>query len=126
MKDFRDLFVWRKSHELTLALYKVTAKFPDEEKFGLRSQIRRCCASIPANIAEGCGKKGGAEFNRFLLIASGSGSELEYHLLFSHDLGYISAPDHSRLRASLLEVRRMLTGLITKVEKERNARVPKC
>src|SRR6185369_5712702 len=123
MKDFRNLLVWKKSHELTLALYQATTQFPDEEKFGLKSQIRRCCASIPANIAEACGTKGGGEFNRFLLIASGSGSELEYHLLLSHDLGYIPAPDYSRLRAALLEVRRMLTGLINKVDNERNVRM---
>jgi|SRR5579864_4154096 len=87
MKDFRDLKVWEKAHQLTLAIYRLTATFPREERFGLTSQVRRCSASIGANIAEGCGKRGNAEFQRFLQIASGSASELDYHLLLSHDLG---------------------------------------
>src|SRR5207245_3505899 len=79
MKDFRK--VWERAHELTLELYRMTGRFPREELFGLTSQIRRCSASIGANIAEGCGKRGNAEFQRFLQIASGSASELDYHLL---------------------------------------------
>jgi four helix bundle protein len=86
MKDFRNLKVWERAHELTLELYRMTGRFPREELFGLTSQIRRCCASIGANIAEGCGKRGNAEFQRFLQIASGSASELDYHLLLAHDL----------------------------------------
>jgi len=90
MKDFRDLKVWHKAHELTLAVYKATGDFPKEELYGLTSQIRRCSVSIAANIAEGCGKCGGAEFNRYLLMASGSASELDYHLLLAHDLKYLN------------------------------------
>jgi four helix bundle protein len=120
MKDFRNLSVWKKGHQLTLDLYKATAKFPEEEKYGLKSQIRRCSASIPANIAEGCGRRGNGEFHRFLQIASGSGSELEYHLLLSRDLGYLSATEHRRLTDQTVEVRRMLTGLIGRVEQERS------
>lgn len=66
MKDFRELKVWQKAHQLTLLTYKVTATFPREEAYGLTSQIRRACASTPANIAEGCGRSGDAEFGRFL------------------------------------------------------------
>lgn len=80
MRDFRELKVWEKSHQLTLAIYKITAIFPREELYGLTIQIRRASASIPANIAEGCGRNGVAELARFLHIAMGSASELEYHL----------------------------------------------
>ena len=120
MKDFRNLTVWEKGHQLTLEAYKVTAKFPRQEQYGLTSQIRRCCASIPANIAEGCGRRGNAEFHRFLQIASGSASELDYHFLLSHDLGFLSDSDYRKLSQSLLELRRMLTSLIHKVDSERS------
>ena len=73
MNDFRRLKVWRKSHELTLAVYKATAGFSGEELYGLTSQMRRACASIPANIAEGCGRGGDPELARFLQIAMGFG-----------------------------------------------------
>ena len=88
MKDFRNLEVWDKAHQLTLNVYRITKTFPGDEKFGLTSQIRRCAASVAANIAEGCGRTGNAEFHRFLQIAMGSASELEYHLLLSRDLEY--------------------------------------
>src|ERR1035437_2821821 len=87
MKNFRDLMVWQKAHSLTLASYRGTAEFPKQEIYGLISQIRRCSASIAANIAEGCGKGSNAEFQRFLQIAAGSASELEYHFLLAKDLG---------------------------------------
>jgi four helix bundle protein len=77
MKDFRDLLVWQKAHSLTLASYRVTDAFPKAETYGLTIQIRRCAASVAANIAEGCGKRGNGEFQRFLNIACGSASELE-------------------------------------------------
>ena len=75
MKDFRNLTVWTKAHELTLSIYRVTGTFPHEERYGLTSQMRRCSASLGANIAEGYGKKGNGEFQRFLQIASGSASD---------------------------------------------------
>jgi four helix bundle protein len=83
MKDFRQLKVWQKSHQLTLALYKLTASFPREETYGLTAQIRRASSSISANLAEGCGRNGDAELARYCSIASGSASELEYHLLLA-------------------------------------------
>ena len=89
MKDFKKQKVWQKSHRLTLDIYKATANFPREELYGLTNQLRRSCASIPANIAEGCGRNSDADFSRFLQIAMGSATELEYHLLLSHDLGII-------------------------------------
>jgi four helix bundle protein len=115
MKNFRELKVWEKSHKLTLEIYRVTASFPKEEVYGLTSQIRRACASIPANIAEGCGRNGEADFGRFVQIAAGSASELEYHLMLSRDLGFLSLSEHERLSTDLGEVRKMLTTLIQKI-----------
>jgi four helix bundle protein len=83
MKDFRNLKVWEKAHGPTLAVYKASGRFPRQELFGLTSQMRRCSASIGANIAEGCGKLGNNEFHRYLQIASGSASELDYHFLLA-------------------------------------------
>jgi four helix bundle protein len=88
VKDFRSLKVWERAHVLTLELYKVTTQFPREEMFGLSSQIRRAVASIAANIAEGYGRRGNSEFHRFLQIAAGSASELDYHLLLARDLKF--------------------------------------
>ena len=119
MKDFRELKVWEKGHHLALAVYKVTAKFPRDELYGLTSQIRRSCVSIPANIAEGCGKSGDAEFARFLQIAMGSASELEYHLLLSRDLNLLDTPSYENLAQETTEVKRMLASLIQKLRADR-------
>jgi four helix bundle protein len=121
MKDFRNLKVWEKAHCLTLAVYKATGRFPREELFGLTSQMRRCSASIGANIAEGCGKRGNNEFQRFLQIASGSASELDYHFLLARDLGFFEEMDYRRLAGDLLQLRKMLTSLLQKVQSERLA-----
>lgn len=121
MKDFRRLKVWEKVHILTLDIYKVTARFPKEEMYGLTSQMRRCSASMGANIAEGCGKQGNNELHRFLYIASGSASELDYHLLLARDLMYLSNEDYHRMDQNLTEARRMLTALLHKVSADRLA-----
>jgi four helix bundle protein len=121
MKDFRRLKVWEKVHLLTLDIYKVTASFPREEMYGLTSQMRRCSASMGANIAEGCGKRGNNELHRFLCIASGSASELDYHLVLARDLSYLSDADYNRMDQKLLEARRMLTALLQKVSVDRFA-----
>jgi len=97
LKDFRDLRVWLKAHELTLKVYTETASFPKEELYGLTSQIRRCSASIAANIAEGCGRRGNGEFHRFLQIAAGSASELDYHLLLANDLKFLKQTQYQEL-----------------------------
>ena len=112
MKDFRELKVWEKSHALTMAVYKITAGFPKDEMYGLTSQIRRSCASIPANITEGCGRSGDAELARFLQIAMGSASELEYHLLLARDLGYLNPMECEPLSKETTEVKKMLTAFI--------------
>ena len=119
MKDFRRLKVWEKAHILTLEIFKATARFPREELYGLTSQIRRCSGSMGANIVEGCGKEGNRELYRFLQIASGSASELDYHLLLGRDLNYLADPDYQRVSKQLLEVRRVLTALIKKVGTDR-------
>ena len=116
MQDFKKLKVWRKSHALTLQMYKATAGFPQDETYGLTSQIRRSCASIPANIAEGCGRDGNAELARFLHIAMGSASELEYHILLARDLALLSKQCFEQLAGELTEVRKMLTSLIRTVK----------
>jgi four helix bundle protein len=90
VKDFRDLKVWERAHKLTLEVYRATRSFPREELYGLTGQARRCSASIAANIAEGCGRRGNGEFHRFLQIASGSASELDYHFLLARDLGILA------------------------------------
>lgn len=118
MKNFKDLKVWQKSHSLTLTIYKTTAAFPKEEVYGLTSQIRRACSSIPANIAEGCGRGSEADFSRFLQIAMGSASELEYHLLLSHDLGLLKADEHHELESAVCEIKRMLAMFIKKLRAE--------
>jgi four helix bundle protein len=108
--------VWEKGHQLTLAVYRATATFPRDEVYGLTSQIRRASASIPANIAEGCGRSGNMEFARFLHIAMGSASELEYHLLLAHDLAFLNNGDYERFASEVVEVKRMLTSLIQKLK----------
>lgn len=110
MKDFKKLKVWEKSHRLVLAVYKVTTKFPRNELYALTSQIRRACVSIPANIAEGCGRSGDAELARFLQFSMGSASELEYLLLLAHDLEFLKSSDYERLTSQVLEAKRMLTS----------------
>ena len=119
MKDFRRLQVWEKSHKLTLHCYAATARFPREELYGLTSQIRRCSASIPANLAEGCGKDSDGEFGRFVQIAAGSARELEYHLLLAKDLGFLSATDYELSQKRVLEVQRILASLARRIKGSR-------
>ncbi len=119
MKDFRELKVWEKGHHLALEIYRATAKFPKDELYGLTSQIRRSCVSIPANIAEECGRNGDTELARFLQIAMGSASELEYHLLLSRDLGLVDAANYDQLARETTEVKRMLTSFIQTLKADR-------
>jgi four helix bundle protein len=118
VKDFRQLKAWQKSHQLALALYQITASFPRAETFGLTAQIRRAALSIPSNLAEGCGRNGDAELARFCSIASGSASELEYHLLLARDLKLIPINDYEQLAQQFTEIKRMLTVFIQKLKAE--------
>src|SRR3990172_12562119 len=110
MRDFKKIQVWEKAHQFTLRLYKATSFLQKEEIYGLTSQIRRAAASIPANIAEGCGRDTQAELARFVHIAGGSASELEYHLILAHDLGYIDDKAYPELDSAINEIKRMLNG----------------
>ena len=110
MRDFKKIQVWQKAHQLTLRIYKITAAFPSDERFGLVSQIRRATASIPTNIAEGAGRETQKEFSRFIHIASGSASEVEYQLLLAHELGYISSEEYPSFEKDIIEIKRMLHG----------------
>ncbi len=100
-------------------MYQITATFPREERYGLTSQLRRCSASIPSNLAEGCGRNGDAEFARFCSIAMGPASELEYHLLLARDLKLIKPKDHAELSQGAIELKRMLTALLQKLNADR-------
>lgn len=115
MQDFKKLDVWQKSHRLALAVYRATADFPSNERYGLTSQAQRAAVSIPAKIAEGCGREGKAEFTRFLQIAIGSATELEYLLLLARDLNFLNDSDHTRLNDQVSAVRKMLVSLIKKL-----------
>lgn len=88
MRNFRELEIWKRSFTMVNEIYKITSQFPDSEKYGLVSQIRRSAVSIPSNIAEGCSRNSNKDFNRFLEIALGSSFELETQLLLSKTQGY--------------------------------------
>ena len=115
MRSFKDLKVWQKGHELTLSIYRATKSFPRDETHGLTSQLRRAAASIPANIAEGCVRGSGPDFRRFLQVALGSASEVEYHILLSHELGYLDRNQYESLSGNATELKRMLTSFIQKL-----------
>ena len=117
-RDFRQLKVWEKSHHLTVKVYEATSTFPRDELYGLTSQMRRSGASIPANIAEGCGRGGDAELARFCQIAMGSASELEYHLLLARGLSLLNGETHRYLTGEVTEFKRMLTSFIQRLKPE--------
>jgi four helix bundle protein len=121
VKDFKELRVWSKAHELTVLVYNLTRAFPRDEIYGMTSQVRRSAASIGANIAEGCGRRSDGEMTRFLQIARGSASETEYHLLLAKDLGFLSEGDFRKTDQRVVEVQRMLTALVQKVQPVRRA-----
>ena len=116
MKNYRQLNVWSRSHKLTVELYHATKAFPKDEMFGVTSQIRRAAASVPANIAEGCGRDGDAELKRFLNIALGSACELDYFILLATELGYLMTEEGARLGNEALELQRMLGTFIQKLK----------
>ena len=115
MRDFRQIKVWSKAHLLTLEIYKATATFPTDERYGLTSQLRRSSASVASNIAEGFGRGGRAELARFLQIGMGSAAEVEYQILLAHDLNLISSRSYAELESRVVEVKKMLGSLIMRV-----------
>lgn len=118
MRNYRDLEVWKHSHKLTLELYQASSKFPKEEMFGLTSQLRRSSISIGANLAEGCGRRTTPELARFIRIAMGSASELDYHLLLCRDFGFLTNELYEQTSKELTRVRKMLTALLASVENQ--------
>ena len=108
MRDFSKLTIWQRSHQLTLRIYELTRSFPKNELYGITSQIRRASLSIPTNIAEGCGRSSEKELARFLTIAAGSLSEVQYLLILSSDLKFISKDDFDTLNKVVVEIRKML------------------
>lgn len=115
MRDYKKYLVWQKSHQLTLEIYRLTRSFLKEEMFALTSQMKRSSSSIPANIAEGCGRSSDKDFCRFLYISYGSANELEYQIILSIDLQFINSEDGENLLSQIEEIKKMLNGLIMKV-----------
>ena len=119
MRDFRNVKVWSKSHRLALDVYEASRKFPTDERYCLTTQMRRSAASIPTNIAEGCGRGSEADFARFLQIAAGSASELEYQLLLACDLKLLNEQIYEQLNRDVTEVKRMLYSFIATLKADR-------
>jgi len=111
VQSFRELKVWQKAHALTLAIYALTRRFPREEMYGMTSQMRRCAASVAANLAEGRCRGTDRDFGRFVGIALGSASETEYYLLLARDLGLMQDAEYACLTEQVEEVKRMLATL---------------
>lgn len=116
MRNFRNYQVWKKAHQFSIDIYKVTKQFPKEEMFGLISQLRRASLSIPTNIVEGTGRNSEKEFANFLNIAAGSAAEVEYLIEFSRDIGYIEEEQFKILNITIVEIRKMLNVLHSKVK----------
>ncbi len=108
MRDFQKLLIWQKSHLLTVKIYTLTQSFPKQELYGLTSQMRISAASVPTNIAEGCGRNSNPELKRFLVIASGSLAELHYQLILCHDLKYLSDQSFEELTNEAVQIKKML------------------
>lgn len=119
MRDFRDLKVWHKAHALALEIYRATVGFPDTERYGLTSQLRRGSASVPTNLAEGCGRYGDRELARFVAIATGSASEVEYLLMLSRDLGLMEPQVHEELHSRTTEIKKMLSAFHRRLTADR-------
>ena len=112
MQNFRSLKVWEKAHALTLSIYKITKTFPKDELYGLTSQIRRASSSIACNIAEGTGRGSKPDFARMIQIAIGSSAEVDYQLILTRDLEYLTEDDYQNLHNMNEEIKRMLSGLL--------------
>jgi four helix bundle protein len=119
-QSFRDLIVWQRAMQLTIAIYRLTHEFPKEEQYGLTSQIRRCAVSIPSNIAEGQGRLSAGEFRQFLGVARGSTCELQTQLEIARALGLGSSACVDEAEALSNEVRKMLFGMLDSLEDRKN------
>lgn len=119
MTGFQDLEVWKRSHELTLEIYRHAKSFPTDERYRFTDQLCRAASSVPTNIAEGTGRQGNREFRHFLYVARGSVEEVKYLLLLGRDLGYLNSDDYDHLRQGYDTVGKMLNGLINSLNKLR-------
>ena len=111
VRDYRKLHVWERAHRFVVRVYEASRRFPDEERFGLTSQLRRACVSVPSNVAEGAGRRPKAEFAHFIDFALGSTNEVEYQLFLALELGFLDHATWAPLDQELGEIRRMLTAL---------------
>ena len=114
IKSYKDLEIYRRSYDLSLELHEITKGYPESERYDLVSQIRRCSKSIPTNIAEGFGRRSKDDFKRFVKISLGSCNELEVHLCFSKDLGYISEEEYCKLSNENDEIGKMLNSTLNR------------
>jgi four helix bundle protein len=115
MRNYEDLEVWQRADALTITVYRVSESFPRPEMFGLTSQIRRASSSIGANLAEGCGRWGDTELDRYVQIATGSAAELQNHLRLAKDLGFLRPADYATVLDDVTSVRQMLTAFRQKL-----------
>jgi len=118
MQNYRALKVWEKAHFFTLSIYKITLNFPKTEIYALTDQMRRSASSIPTNIAEGCGRNSKLELANFLNIALGSSNEIDYQILLSKDLQYISQEQYNILEKEIGEIKAMLISFISKLRND--------
>ena len=118
-RRYKDVQIWQKSMELTKLIYKLTEKFPDAEKFGMISQMRRAAMSVPSNIAEGQARQGTREFLQFLSHASGSLAELETQVLLSEELGFCRRADTASVNDKIAELQKMVAAIRRKLSAER-------
>ncbi|UOK41542.1 MULTISPECIES: four helix bundle protein [Flavobacterium] len=116
MNSYRDLIVWKKSMLLVTSIYKLASKFPDDEKFGLISQIKRSAVSIPSNIAEGYGRNYRKDYSRFLQISKGSLFENQTQLEIAANLSFLNEEELKEIKELSIEVEKMLNSLIKKME----------
>ncbi len=114
--NYKELKVWQKGMDLAELVYKITAAFPEEEKYGLTSQLRRCAVSIPSNISEGAGRGSNKEFKRFLEIALGSSNELDTQLILALKLNFITQNTSGESFKMIAEIGNMLIALIKKFD----------
>jgi four helix bundle protein len=114
MHNFKELRVWKEAIELAKSVYIITAKFPADEKYGLKSQVNRAAVSVPSNIAEGAGRGSNKEFAQFLKVALGSAFEIETQMILAEAFGFVTEADNEKLMQQLSGVQKMLNGLINK------------
>lgn len=118
LKNYKELQVWQKAYQVCLEIYRLTKSFPQDERYGLTSQIRRAAVSVPSNIAEGYGRKTTNEYIQALYIAYGSTCEIETQTLLVGDLKYIDKEELQKLMVDIGDVERMLKGLINSLQRK--------